>query len=60
MLERFDLQPAVAIGDFDALAAARGERDHVIGGKRPLGENGQHFPADIAGRADDGDAVTHC
>ena len=54
------LERLVAEGDFDALAAARGERDHLVGGKRPLGEDVQHFAADIAGRADDGDLVTHC
>ena len=59
MFERFDLQRAVAIGHVHALAAARGERDHLVGGERPLGENIEHFPAHIAGRADHGDVVTH-
>ncbi len=59
MLERFDLQRAVAIGDFDAHAAARGERDHFVGRERPLGQNVEHFAPDIAGRTDDGDVVTH-
>ena len=59
MLERFDLERPIAIGDFDAEAFARGERDHLVGGKLPLGENVEHFAAHIAGRADHGDGVTH-
>ena len=59
MLERFDLQRLVAIGDLDALRAARGERDHLVGGKPPLGEDFEHLAAHIAGGADDRDLVTH-
>ena len=59
MLERFDLQRPVAIGNFHALAFARGERHHLVGGKFPLLEDIEHLAAHIAGRADDGDAVTH-
>ena len=59
MLERFDLQRPVAIGHFDAHAAARGERHDLVGRERPLGENIEHFAADIAGRPDDCDGVTH-
>ena len=59
MLERFDLQRAVAERHFGAQAAPRGQRDHFIGGERPLGENVEHFAAHIAGRPDHGDIVTH-
>ena len=59
VFERLDLQRPLAIGHFDAHAAARGERDDLIGRKRPLGENVEHFAADIAGRADDCDGETH-
>src|SRR5690348_16289716 len=59
MLERFDLQGAVAIGDFDADAAERGKCDDFIGGKLALIENAEHFAPDIAGRADHCDFVTH-
>src|SRR5208282_6302793 len=59
MFERFDLQRAFAIRDFDAQAAARGERNHFVSGERALGENVEHFAAHIPGRADHGDVVTH-
>ena len=59
MFERFDLQRPVAERHVHAHAAARGKRHHLVGGERPLGENVEHFPADIAGRADNGDVVTH-
>ena len=42
------------------MAAARGKRDHLVGGKRPLGQNIQHLAAHIAGGADHRDLVTHC
>ena len=38
---------------------ARGERDHLVGRKLPLGQDVEHFPAHIAGGADDCDLVTH-
>jgi hypothetical protein len=59
VFDRFDLQRAFAIGHVHALASARSERHDFIGGERPLGQNPEHFPADIAGRTDNGDAVTH-
>ena len=59
MLERFDLQRPVAIGHFSAHAAARGQRHHLVGRELPLGQNVEHFPPHIAGRADHGDFVTH-
>src|SRR5262249_48714 len=58
VFERFDLQRPLAIGDVHALAAARGERHDFVGRKRPLGEDTEHLPADIAGPANDGDGVT--
>src|SRR6516225_1696468 len=60
MIERFGLERPVAEADLAALAAARGERDHLVGGKRPLGEYRQHFAAHIARGADHRDPVTHC
>jgi hypothetical protein len=59
MFERFDLQRLIAIGDFGPQAPARGERDHFIGREQPLGQDIEHLPAHIAGRADDGHFVTH-
>ena len=59
MLERFALQGAVAIGHFDAHAAARGQRHHLVGGEFAFVENVEHFPPDIAGRSDQRDFVTH-
>jgi len=60
MVERFDLERAVAERHFGAQAAPRRERDHFIGGERPLGQNVEHLAAHIAGRPDHGDIVTHC
>src|SRR6201999_4349036 len=59
MLQCLALQGAVAIGDFDADAAARGKCHDFVGGKFALVENVEHFPPDIAGRADHCDFVTH-
>ncbi len=59
MLEGFDLEGVVAIGDLDADAAARGQRHHLVGGEFALVENVEHFAPDIAGRTDDSDFVTH-
>jgi hypothetical protein len=59
MLERFDLQGAVAIGHLDADAAARGQHHDLVGGEFALVENVEHFAPDIAGRTDDSDFVTH-
>ena len=58
-LEVFALQRLVAVADFDADRAARGERDHFVSRKQPLFQNGQHFPAHISRGADDGYAQTH-
>lgn len=59
MLERLDLQRAVAIGDLDADAAARGQHHDLVGGEFALVEDVEHFAPDIAGRTDDSDFVTH-
>ncbi len=59
MLERFDLQGAVAVGDLDADAAARGQGHDLVRGKFALIQDVEHFPSDIAGRADHCDFVTH-
>src|SRR5690606_17354893 len=55
----FDLQRAVAIGHFGALAAARGERHHLVRWKAALFEDVEHFPAHIARGADDCNLETH-
>jgi hypothetical protein len=60
MLERFGLERRVAEADLAALAAARGERDDLVGGKRSLGEDAEHFAAHIARGSDHRDPVTHC
>ena len=59
MLERSAFKRFVAKRDVDTLAAARGKRDHLVGGERPLCKNPKHLAAHIAGSADDGDFVTH-
>ena len=59
MLERLDLQGPVAIGDFDADAAARRQRHDLVGREFALVQDVEHFPPDIAGRADHCDFVTH-
>src|SRR5712691_8425511 len=59
MLERFDLEPRVAEADLGALALARRQRHHLVGGKRPLGENPEHFAAHVARGTDYRDLVTH-
>src|SRR5258708_39847722 len=59
MLERFDLQGAVTIGHFDAHAAARRQRHHLVSREFAFVENVEHFPPDIAGRSDQRDFVTH-
>ena len=59
MLERLALECLVAVGDLRSHALARGERDHLIGGKAPLGEDIEHFAADIAGGANDRNLETH-
>ena len=59
VLERFALEGLVAVGDLDAHAAAGGERHHLVGGERPLGQHSEHFAAHVARGADDSDLVTH-
>ena len=59
MLERFDLERAVAIGDLDADAAARGQHHDLVGGEFALVQDVEHFAPDIAGRTDHRDFVTH-
>ena len=60
MVERLHLQRLVAERSVDACALARGERDDIVSGKFPLGQNGKHLTPDIAGGTDHGDLVTHC
>src|SRR5260370_11765919 len=59
MLERFGLKGVVAIGHFDAHAAARRQRHHLVRREFAFVENVEHFPPDIAGRSDHRDFVTH-
>lgn len=59
MLERLALQGAIAIGDLDADAAARRQGHDLVRGEFALIQDVEHFPSDIAGRADDCDFVTH-
>ena len=53
------LSVLVAEGHLGAERPARGEREDLVHRKFALGEDVQHFPADIAGGADDCDLVTH-
>ena len=53
------LQRLVAEGDFRAHRPARGECDALIHRELPLGENIEHFAADIARRSDNCNLVTH-
>ena len=59
VLKVLNLQALVAEGDFLPLRPGGGERNDLGGGKLPLGEDVEHFPANIAGGPDDGDAITH-
>jgi hypothetical protein len=59
VVERLALERIVAVGHLDAHALARGERDHLVGGKPPLGEDIEHLAAHIAGGAHDRDLKTH-
>jgi hypothetical protein len=60
MVERLHLQRLVAERALLAHALARGERHHLVGGKSPLGQNGEHLAPDIAGGTHHRDLVTHC
>ena len=60
VLERLDLQRAVAEGNFGADRAARGERHDLVGRKAALLEDVEHFPAHIARGADDRNLESHC
>ena len=55
MVERLALQRLVAERNLLADRLRRSERDHLRYGKTALGEDAEHFPADIAGGADDRD-----
>ena len=59
LLQRPALERPVAVGDLDALAFARGDRDHLVGGKAPLGQDIEHLAANVAGGAYDGDLEAH-
>ena len=52
MLERLALERLVAERDLDADRAGRGQRYDFRYGEAALGEDGEHFTADIAGGAD--------
>ena len=59
MLEGFDFQGPVAIGDFNAHAAARRQHHDLVGGEFALIQNVEHFAPDIAGGSNHCDLVTH-
>ena len=59
ILEVAAFQPMVAERHLDAHRPARGDGEHLVGGKLPLGEDIEHLPADIAGGSNDSDLVTH-
>jgi hypothetical protein len=59
MFERFDFQGAIAKGNLNPRAAARGKRHHLVSREFAFVENVEHFPPDIAGRSDQRDFVTH-
>ena len=45
--------------DLLADRVARGECDHLVGGEGAFGKHGEKLAPDIAGGADDGDAIAH-
>ncbi len=59
MLERLHLERLVAVGDLDALAAARRDGRYLVGRKGALGKNVEHLASHIAGGPDDRDLETH-
>ena len=59
ILEVAAFEALIAEGHLDAHRPARGDGEHLVGGKLPLGEDIEHLPADIAGGSDDGDFITH-
>ena len=59
LVERLDLQRAVAERHFRALAAPRGQRHHFAHRKAALFQYVEHFPAHIARGADDRNLETH-
>ena len=59
MLERFDLQGPVAIGDIHAHAATGGQGDHLVSREFAFVQDTEHFAPDIAGRTDHRDFITH-
>ena len=61
IVEVLDLELLAIVAEVDdvALAAAGGERRHLVERKLPLGQDLQHLAPDIARRADDGDPITH-
>jgi hypothetical protein len=59
IVERLDLQRPVAERNIRA-GGTRGRQRHDFAcGEFALRKNAQHFPSDIAGRADDGDFISH-
>ncbi len=58
-VERLDLQRAVTIGHFRALAAARCKRDNFVSREAAFLEDIEHFAPDISGGADNCNLETH-
>ena len=59
IVERLDLQNAVAERDFGADRSGRGQRHHFADRELALRQHGQHLAPDIAGRADHRDFIGH-
>ena len=59
IVERLDLEGAVAERDFGAHRAGRGQRHDFADRELALRQHRQHFAPDIAGRADHCDFVSH-
>jgi hypothetical protein len=61
MLDIVDLELAPAVAEVDDVPrrARAGDRRHLVGRKLALGQDVQHLPPDIAGRADHDHPITH-
>ena len=59
MIQSFDLEGPVPVGDIYANTFARGQRNHLVGRESALSQYAEHFSPHITGGTNDGDLETH-